>query len=334
MENALTRVVVCFFLASAVSLAVASYDDANGAPGKPMSPERSLENAINAYAAGNYKTTIAILDAALREKQSAQHAARMLLYRGLAHRRNGEPGDAIVDLTKALQRADELSAEERAAAERNRMGARGEAGIADSESVVVGAGAAPAAVTRAPLPPVIAAPVSAAAPAAPSLPQWGIVTSVKAEPPPPQPTIASSPLSTGSIIPAPKPAGTSWTGATQVRTAAMVPTAAVTAPRQPQASVVRVAATPIGSEPPLATPSPIRLQIAVLGTRNEAFALSVRLTSQYGAVFGRHRLQVTEARGEDGGTFYRLWMGPFASAAEYTEICSTLRAAAFECLRE
>jgi hypothetical protein len=80
--------------------------------------------------------------------------------------------------------------------------------------------------------------------------------------------------------------------------------------------------------------APKYLQIATLHSRSEAFALSVRLTSQYGGEFGRRRLQVSETQAENQEKAYRVRLGPYGNTDEPQRVCTSLRAAGYECLVE
>jgi cell division septation protein DedD len=139
--------------------------------------------------------------------------------------------------------------------------------------------------------------------------------------PAPTPT-EDKPTATGSVTPAgeTRRVGASWSDTVQV-TMAELP------PPTPVASV-SVAETPAGP------PKDFHLQIATLSSRSEAFALSVRLTSQYGSEFGRRRLAVSEMQDENQAKAYRVWLGPYANAEEPQRVCASLHAGGFDCLVE
>ena len=69
-------------------------------------------------------------------------------------------------------------------------------------------------------------------------------------------------------------------------------------------------------------------------SRSEAFALSVRLTSQYGGEFGRRKLKVSATQAENQEKAYRVQLGPYANADEPQRVCTSLRAAGYECFVE
>jgi tetratricopeptide (TPR) repeat protein len=264
------------------------------------SSEKSLRAGIRAYVTGDFKLAVTLLSAALKGTLSSDQAARALFYRGLAYRKQGMPGRALSDLTRALQAADGLSAAERSDAEENRVAASQEAGLPNVESVVV-----PRVADESVREPVAAMIVSE---------------------PAPTPT-EDKPTATGSVTPAvetrpveTRPVGASWSDTVQV-TMAELP------PPTPVASV-SVAETPAGP------PKDFHLQIATLSSRSEAFALSVRLTSQYGSEFGRRRLAVSEMQGENQAKAYRVWLGPYANAEEPQRVCASLHAGGFDCLVE
>jgi hypothetical protein len=74
------------------------------------------------------------------------------------------------------------------------------------------------------------------------------------------------------------------------------------------------------------------VQVASVRSRSEAYALSVRLVSQHGSEFGARRPAVEETVIGSMGTFYRVSVGPYASAQEPQQLCGSLRASGYDCL--
>src|SRR4029079_8046682 len=193
----------------------------------------------------------------------SNQSARALLYRGLTYRKQGMPGLAVSDLTNALQQQDGLSDAERADAEHNRAAASREAGLPDTETVVVTLSPREVAQSTGPASVV----------------------------PAPKPSENHS-IVTGALAPVqePRPVSSDW-GAPKVAVTALLPVA-----ETPTAFVTRVAAVmpeavaavvpeKVAALAPEKKPEPPRtvyLQIASVRSPSEAFALSVRLTSQYG----------------------------------------------------
>ena len=121
-------------LATVVLLAAA-------APTAALSAETSvadtiLEKAIASYRDGNLEPALGGINAALRGGLSSGLTARALYYRGLVYRKQGSPGHAISDLTRALD-YDGLSDQERSDAMEARAAAYQEAGVANQEVVVI-----------------------------------------------------------------------------------------------------------------------------------------------------------------------------------------------------
>jgi hypothetical protein len=295
--------------------------DAAPAPSKPdesdSSSEKSLRAGIRAYVTGDFKLAVPLLGVALQGSLSSDQAARALFYRGLAYRKQGMPGRALSDLTRALQQPDGLSAAERSDAEENRIAASQEAGLPSVDSVVVSRVA-----TEGVQEPVAALPISAPV-AMPSASKAMVTGSVA---PAPVPT-ESKAIVTGWVTPAvetPQP-GTNWSDTVQV-TLAELP------PPTPVATVP--VATVSAPEVPAGPPKDFNLQIATVNSRSEAFALSVRLTSQYGSEFGRRRLVVSEVQGENQARAYRVRLGPYANPEEPQRVCDSLHAGGYECLVE
>jgi hypothetical protein len=281
------------------------------------SSEKSLRAGIRAYVTGDFKLAVPLLGVALQGSLSIDQAARALFYRGLAYRKQGMPGRALSDLTRALQQPDGLSAAERSDAEENRVAASQEAGLPSVDSVVVSRVA-----TESVQEPAVALPVSAPA-ATPAASKSTVTGSVAPAPAP----VESKWKVIGTAAPAVETpqAGSSWSDAVQVTMAELPPPTPVAT-----VSVATVSAP----EVPAGPPKDFHLQIATVGSRSEAFALSVRLTSQYGSEFGRRRLVVSEMQGENQARAYRVRLGPYANAEEPQRVCDSLHAGGYECLVE
>jgi cell division septation protein DedD len=295
---------------------LAAWGPVDSAPAGPdpaesdSSSEKSLRAGIRAYVTGDFKLAVPLLGVALQGSLSSDQAARALFYRGLAYRKQGMPGRALSDLTRALQQADGLSAAERSDAEENRIAASQEAGLPSVDSVVV-----PRVATESVQEPVAALPVSAPA-ATPAASKSTVTGSVAPAP------VESKLTVTGSVAPAveTQPIGSNWSDTAQVTMAELPPPTPV--------ATVPVAEAPVGP------PKDFHLQIATVSSRSEAFALSVRLTSQYGSEFGRRRLVVSEMQGENQARAYRVRLGPYANAEEPQRVCDSLHAGGYECLVE
>jgi hypothetical protein len=188
---------------------------AAAAPTAALSAETSiadtiLDKAIASYRDGNLEPALGGINAALRGGLSSSLTARALYYRGLVYRKQGSPGHAISDLTRALD-YDGLSEQERSDAMEARAAAYQEAGVANQEVVVI----APAATGGDRKPPSQPPPQTTAAiippPAAnPTTTNWGGATQVAANAPLPVPTAQAPPLAawsgTTQLAQPPKPA--------------------------------------------------------------------------------------------------------------------------------
>jgi cell division septation protein DedD len=154
----------------------------------------------------------------------------------------------------------------------------------------------------------------------------------------------------------PAPAAASWSQSTEVAAVeqpapppAAEPPAAAPPPPPPPPPAAEAAPEPVGTtvvaaappEPgPAAQPAEAaaapsgryHIQIAAVRSRSEAYALSVRLLSQYGQQFGARRPQIDEKVIGSMGTFYRVRVGPFASADESRELCTSLQSNGLDCL--
>jgi cell division septation protein DedD len=99
--------------------------------------------------------------------------------------------------------------------------------------------------------------------------------------------------------------------------------------------VTQVAAAPHAETPAAAPAEPagkFHVQVAAVRTRSEAYALAVRLVSQYSSELGGRKPQVDDTVIGSMGTFYRVRLGPYASAEEPKHLCGSLRSSGFDCL--
>jgi SPOR domain len=160
---------------------------------------------------------------------------------------------------------------------------------------------------------------------------------------------SSDDVTTSSIPAAPAPAISAWSQTTEVATPApeSAPAAARPAPPPPtqqaalapsehfatQTQVTAVA--PPMTEPPKTTAAPtgkFHVQVATVRSRSEAYALAVRLVSQHSSQMGSRRPQVDKTVIGSMGTFYRVSVGPYASAEESKQLCGSLRTNGYDCL--
>lgn len=98
--------------------------------------EEILAKGIESYKAGNFEPAIGGINAALRGRLPAAQMARAYYYRGLAYRKQGNPGRAISDFGTALEYPG-LTDAERSDVQESREAAYREAGISEGERVVV-----------------------------------------------------------------------------------------------------------------------------------------------------------------------------------------------------
>jgi cell division septation protein DedD len=165
----------------------------------------------------------------------------------------------------------------------------------------------------------------------PAAASWADKVQVSMAPLPTAPPVPDAPLPQASVAVAPAQPAPAPTAAAPVTAPAAV-TSNPAAPATPPAPVAATPAPAVTEAP--AAPKDFHLQIATLHSRSEAFALSVRLTSQYGGEFGRRKLKVSATQAENQEMAYRVRLGPYANAEEPQRVCSSLRAAGYECLVE
>jgi tetratricopeptide (TPR) repeat protein len=327
--------------------------------------EKLLERGIAAYEADKATQAIRAFTTAINSGSLASpQMARALYYRGLAYSKRGKSGQAISDLTSAVWIKDGLNQAEQQQALQARGAAYRAAGISDvpaldvAPSVASGApasgggdawqtamGGSPAGAgwSAPPSPPALAA-TPATQPAPSSSSSGGGITgffsnlfgggssSSDATSSQDEAVTTSSIGNEATAV----PATTSWSQTTQVapaepeqaRVAAPPPAAAAPLPQQMQVAAV----APAPSSQPSAPAGAYHIQVASLRSRNDAYALSVRLLSQYGSQFGTRRPQVDEKVIGSMGTFYRVRVGPYASDDEPRALCSTLHANGLDCM--
>ncbi len=173
--------------------------------------------------------------------------------------------------------------------------------------------------------------VTTASIAPPVAANWSQTTEIATAPPPPAapPPAAAPPAAPPPAAAQPAPAPP------PVQQAAAAPTPPPAAP-QPFATQTQVTAVapPIVAQPPASeTPTgKYHVQVAAVRSRSEAYALSVRLLSQHGSELGSRKPEVDQTVIGSMGTFYRVQVGPYASAKESQQLCGSLRASGFDCL--
>ncbi len=205
--------------------------------------EEILAKGIEAYQAGKLDPAIGGINAALRGRLSAAQTARAYYYRGLAYRKQGNPGRAISDFSSALEYPGLTDAERSDVAE-GREAAYREAGIAEGERVVVAA----------------ARETSVAPPAAPAPETAGLSFETST-------IVTTAAVSTQQPVAKPvtsqPPTASDWRGSTQTATAAPPPTVAPKEPPRPVAApwadskAVEVAPLPpVAPTKPASRPAP------------------------------------------------------------------------------
>jgi len=248
--------------------------------------------------------------------------AKALLYRGMAYRQQKKPAQAIADLTSALWLKGGLGEADRADALKQRTAAYQEAGLADSEGSI--APAVPNA-TRGTRTASAGGAATEPAPSPPSSGGWsnpfagwfGGANPAPSSPRQPEPPTTASIDTAPQTHAAPRatsPSGTktsAWTSQTDMPGG--------TGPARESAP----AAKPDGR---------FRIQIGMLRTEAEAQALSARVKREHPEAMGAREAEIDEAVVGNMGSFYRVRVGPFASAQEGQAACAKLKGAGIDCL--
>lgn len=104
--------------------------------------------------------------------------------------------------------------------------------------------------------------------------------------------------------------------------------------KEPAAKRTAALKTPEASETAQAAPQKgkYRLRIGAVRSRAEAEQIAQRITSEHAATVGDRSPSIEEAVFGNMGTFYRVNIGPYASAAELTKLCQTVRSSGIDCM--
>lgn len=323
----------------------------------PAKAQRSYETGVAAYRAGRHDEAVNALNAAVQSGGLAGPAmAKALYYRGAAFQAKGMPGQAISDLTSALWFKGGLDDQERAEATRIRGEAYRAAGLNDQ-------GVAPTAATALTAGPVDDAPASPRLSALPGDQQDGTSSSAIGElgnvlgglfggl------TSGPKPVETGSLqgdpgAGAPAQPVTSSAGARGGGEPEVLPWGAVATrvdtitPRAAPEKAAPAAATPKSTPAPkpaavaavkppaVAAAKPgvggsYRIQVGTVKSADEANALASRLKAE-SAISGAEVSIDEMAFG--GNKFYRVRVGPYASAADTKAPCQALKQGGLDCL--
>jgi tetratricopeptide (TPR) repeat protein len=307
----------------------------------------SYTSGVKSYQAGKFDAAVQSMNAAVNNGglPSAQ-LAKALYYRGAAYKQLGKPGQAVSDLTSALWLKGGLDDAERAEASRLRSAAYADAGLteqgqaATSRSTVADAGGiTTGSLTPQAGPQLNAVPAESGA-AAPDGGLGGIgklfgnlfgggssQPQVTASP-------APAPAQSAAAVAAPTsaPAATvpAASGA-EVLPWAGKPVALAAAAPEP-ATAPAAAVSPAAAKAPAAKKAgSYRIQVAAVKTRDEASAVIAKLQG-IGGTLAATPAAVDETTFGAMGTYYRVRLGPYASAAETKAPCTALKASGLDCL--
>lgn len=303
--------------------------------------QQAFEGGIKAYGAGKYEDALRAFEAAVRGGLPSSQMPRLLYYRGLTFRKMGKTGFAISDLSSALWLHQGLSDAERADAIKVRAIAFSEAGVTHAPEVPQSKFPSPPPLPGPGAEPQLAAAAPSHAPAAPSPPSSsGGITGFFSNLFGGGSSSSSDPSTTASITPAPPPAAASvdsWAGATEVApatTAANAPRRApeIASPFVTQVAAVGDAGNDAVAHSAMAPKGKFSIQVAAVRSRSEAEALAGLLVGRHGEQLGGRQPIVDESVIGSMGTFYRVRLGPYASAAEPDQLCAALRSDGFDCL--
>jgi cell division septation protein DedD len=329
----------------------------------PAEVQRAIDNAGKLIEAGKADQAIQVLSATLAAGNLPPASmAKALLYRGIAYRQQKKPAQAISDFTSALWLKGGLSESDRADGLRQRTAAYAEAGLNQTgEASPVAAGketrgkdrtASPASSVPWSDGPTGSAPAPASAltqePSAPAAAgggwnlfanlfsggsgsAWATQAAAPAAPAaPPRDTAEILPAETATTErPAPprRAQASGWSRQTQVESerGARIETAAISSKEEPprRATAAPEAPTRHGA---------LRIQIAAVRTQAEAQALATKVMREHAATLAKREPQIDQTIMGNMGSFYRVLIGPFASAQEAQGICAKFKGTGLDCL--
>lgn len=287
----------------------------------PADAQRTIEAAVKQLHAGRAEQAVQALSATLAGGNLPPAImARALYVRGMAHRQQGRPAQAISDLTGALWLKGGLGGDERAEATRERAAAYVDAGLAEPGQ---GAGPPPKASGGNWLSGLFGS--SAEPPTRPASPPTPPARRPRAEP-----SVEKAEAPPAAKAP---PAGglSGWSSRTEVQQTEAQPRAraALTpAPRPSKAETPVARAEP----PPARMEGRYLVQLAAVRTEREALALAARAKREHAAVLAARDQSIDRAVFGNMGAFYRVRFGPFASAQETQTVCAKLQGSGLDCM--
>ncbi|MEQ1695699.1 MAG: SPOR domain-containing protein [Hyphomicrobiaceae bacterium] len=308
--------------AKAPAAATAQQQDAAPAAKDPAVALAAYTSGVKAYQAGKFDSAILSLNSAINNGGLTSNLmAKALYYRGGASQQTGKSGQAISDLTSALWFKTGLDTAERAEATKFRSAAYRDAGL--PETAVGGQSAPPeTGALSSGLTTSKPAPSSGLGNVFGNL--FGGSNSQSASPPAPAVTAP----------PPPAPVAVAATGESEVLPWANRPAQPATqdaAPAEPPAAPAKAAKAPPVKPAKAAKPGDFRVQVAAVKTRDEASAIVSKLQTLGGAI-ATTPSAVDETTFGSMGKFFRVRLGPYASAADAKAPCETLKSSGLDCL--
>jgi replicative DNA helicase len=133
--------------------------------------------------------------------------------------------------------------------------------------------------------------------------------------------VPSAAVATATAPSATKPATPGWDSGTSV----------ITAPAKPDVKAATKKKTAAVDTARNTAAGKYRLQVGIVSSRDEAEQITARLRSEHAEAIGNAAPAIDEVA-FGNGTFYRVQVGPYASATEPGQFCTALRPKGFDCL--
>ena len=295
----------------------------------PAAAMAAYSSGVKAYQAGKFDAAVASMNAAVQGGGLPGNLlAKALYYRGAAFQQQGKSGQAISDLTSALWLKGGLDDAERAEATKLRATAYRDAGLGEGGQALAGSSSVEpdtGGMSTGSIPPTPGPQLGVAAAEGSTAPASGLGIGDLfgnlfggSKPSTPAPALAAAPVQTATPAAAPssgsEPEVLPWTNQSANAAPALAP--------------AKPSGKPVAANKKVGT---YRIQVAAVKSRDEASAIISKVQALGGAAAAAGTT-VDEATFGSMGTFYRVRLGPFASAAATKEPCNALKASGLDCL--
>jgi cell division septation protein DedD len=292
----------------------------------PAEAQRAIEAALKQLQAGRAEQAVQALTATVAGGNLPPAILAKALYvRGMAHRRQGRPAQAVSDLAGALWLKGGLGGDERQEAMKEKSAAYADAGLADPGESQGSSKTSSAAGPGSWLSGIFGGLGGSQEPAPHPKPKVSAL--------PPAPKMSPPPVEEAETPPsrAPKVAvDTPWLSKTDVEEVEEAPETPPGGPPQkaPPSKTAKAGPPPSAKK----VEGHYLVQLAAMRTEEEALALAARARREHASLLGSRSQSVDRTVFGNMGAFYRVRFGPFASVQETQSVCAKLQNSGIDCL--